>query len=133
MTRAQKSKAAAYSRNRDRKALLTELVSRLPDDDAKMLFIEYALSVVRMGRLREYLRLGPTHSATGASAALTVVSELMAASQTQSLSPEDLIHQVFDALVHEEEREGFMAFCDAVIGYQETQVALGHRTWRDWV
>lgn len=122
---------ASHSEDADRSKLL-ELFEQLPDEAAQSAFVDYALAAIRFNQLRQYLVQGSKPSDAPTKSGLNIVSEMMGSTQAGPIGPREQLLWMYDIVLNEDERPGFVTFCDATIGYQLTQVELGHRNWQVW-
>lgn len=120
-----------HSEDANRSKLLG-LFEQLPSDTARSAFVDYALAAIRFNQLRQYLVQGSKPSDTPPKSVLNIVSEMMGSAHAGPLGPREQLLWMYDIVLKADERSGFVHFCDAIIGYQLTQVELGHRSWQEW-
>lgn len=120
-----------HSEDANRSKLLG-LFEQLPSDAARSAFVDYALAAIRFNQLRQYLVQGSKPSDTPPKSGLNIVSEMMGSAHAGPLGPREQLLWMYDIVLKADERSGFVHFCDAIIGYQLTQVKLGHRNWQEW-
>lgn len=122
---------AHHPEDPDRSRLLG-LFEQLPDEAAQSAFVDYALAAIRFNQLRQYLVQKRKSSDAPPKSGLNIVSEMMGSAHAGPIGPREQLLWMYDIVLNEDERPGFVNFCDATIGYQLTQVKLGHRKWQEW-
>ncbi|GAB5504392.1 hypothetical protein [Pyruvatibacter sp.] len=132
MTKKPKTQTDANHSEDPERSRLLGLIEQLPSDAARSAFIDYALAAIRFNQLRQYLVQGSQPSGAPAKSGLNIVSEMMGSAHAGPIGPREQLLWMYDIVLNEDERPGFVNFCDATIGYQLTQVELGHRNWQEW-